>query len=130
MEYEDLFTLNIINLSDEQLIELRNRLEFEHGKIAEEWSIELASFAKENFDPYSFWGKRKIEKLNKKYAPKTADILNLMEDIEKELFKRDRLKYQKMFDGKDNDEVDEIDRNEFFEKEELKTLKHKQDLED
>ena len=129
MEYEDLFTLNIIDLSDEQLVELRNRLEYENGKIAEEGSIELASFAGENFDPYSFWGKRKIEKLNKRYAPKTAEILNLMEDIEKELFKRDRLKYQKMFDGKHNDEVNELDRNEFFEKEELKTLKHKQDLE-
>lgn len=129
MEYQDLFRLNIVDLSDEQLIELRNRLEFENGKIAEAWSIDLANMAGENFDPYSFWGKRKIEKLNKRYAPKTAEILDFMEDIEKELYKRDKFKYQRMFDGKQNDEVEEFDKNTFFEKEELKTLKHKQDLE-
>lgn len=129
MEYEDLFNVNIIELSDEKLVELRNRLEFENGKVMEEWSKYLAQNTNENTDPYSFWGKRKIDKISKKFAPKSAEILNLMEDVENELYKRDRIKYQKMFSG-EHTEAEEINEQDFFEKEELKTLKHRQDLQD
>lgn len=129
MDYTAYFGANWADYTDEQLVEVRNFLEFENGRIIEEWSEDLAKNTTENLDPYSFWGARKIKKINSRHTHKTADILNLMDEVENELIKRDRLKYNKMFDGKKGD-YSKISEKEFFEKEELKTLKYKQKLKD
>lgn len=116
-------------LTDDQLVELKNNLEVEYGKLIDEWGREVGYLVKEkNVDPYSRLGERKINKVIKKYADVSGPIKNIIEDIEFELAKRDNYKFQQSFIGGKSYYDENMTEAEFFEKESLKTEKYRQSI--
>ncbi len=125
------YQVNLVNYSDEDLINAKNNLDIEYGKYAELWAQEVAYLVNEkNVDPYSFWGERKIKKVNTKYADKTSDIQLAIEMIDRELAKRDKYNFEQSFIGSKKYYDDTLTEEEFFEKEELKTMKYKKSIDD
>lgn len=130
MEYEKYIGMDPVNYSDSDLKNILNMLDFEYGKVMDAYAEDIKAIETPNFDPYSFFGERKINKISKKYAPVVADIEILMEDIISELQKRGKYYEEQRYMGgqSSNNESRTLSEKEFLEKEELKTLKHKQDL--
>lgn len=127
--YKDYMYVNLVDYNDDELIDIHNGLDAEYGRIVEEWGADIAKLINvQNVDPFSFFGKRKVDKLNNKYADKTSDIQILIEDIEKELEKRDKYNFEQSFIGGKSYHDKTLTEKEFFEKEELKTLKYKQSI--
>ena len=130
-KYTDYMNVNLVNFNDDELIELRNNLEIEYGKYIEDWGREVGYMINEqNVDPYSFWGEKKVNKVIKKYADKTSDIQIIMENIDRELQNRDNYKFQQSFIGGKKYYDDNLTEEEFFEKEELKTMKYRKNSDD
>lgn len=129
MSYTEYKNVNFVEFNDDELIAIRNQMEMEYGEFVDAWGKEVAFLINEkHVDPYSFWGEKKINKVIKKYADKTSDIQIIIEDIDKELFNRDNYKFQQSFLGKTGYYDDSLTQKEFFEKEQLKTLKYKQSI--
>lgn len=127
--YRNFINANLVDFSDDELVELKNHLEVEYGKLVEEWGNAVGKLVNvEGVDPYSFWGERKVNKVTKKYTSQTADIQILMEDIDLELSKRDNYRFEQSFIGGKSYHDTSLSEKEFFEKEQLKTLKYKQSL--
>lgn len=121
--------INLADYTDEELIETRNRLEIEYGKQIDSWSEEVAFLINEKkVDPYSFFGERKINKVINRYADKTSDIQIAMEEINKELEKRDNFRFEQSFIGGKKYYDDTLSKEEFLKKESLKTLKHQSSI--
>ncbi len=127
--YKDYWYVNLVDFSDDELIELRNNLDIEYGKLAEEWGEAVAHLVNDlKVDPYTFWGGRKVKKVTKKYSSQTAEIQVLIEDIHKELQKRDNYRFEQSFIGGKPYHDMNLSEKEFFEKEQLKTLKYKESI--
>ena len=123
--------VNLASYTDEQLIDARNNLDIMYGKYVDEWGKEVGVLINEKkVDPYSFFGERKINKVINKYADITADIRLAIEEIEIELQKRDNYKFEQSFIGGKKYHDDTLTAAEFFEKEQLKTMKYKQSITD
>jgi hypothetical protein len=130
MEYEKYIGINLVDYSDAELIKIRNLMDFEYGEVTEEWTRDLQALDTPNFDPYSFWGGKKLDKVTKKYAGVMADISLISERIENELEKRGKFAEEQRYSGKSKVTNKNIDEDEFLEKEELKTLLHRQDIDE
>ncbi len=129
MAKQQKLNINFAELTDLDLYGFRDRLLTERAKIEEEWADELASFADDTFDQYSFWGARKLKKLGKKYAKKTVGLNYIYELTMKEIAKRDKYKEEQRYSGNGavyytGSESDE----EFLEKEDLITKTYKSRL--
>ena len=119
----------LANYTDKELIEAKQKLEFEYGKYVDEWAREVAYLINEkNVDPYSFWGERKINKVTKKYTNITSDIQLALEKLASELQKRDNYNFEQSFVGGKSYFDKSLTEKEFFEKEELKTLKYRKSI--
>lgn len=126
MKEED--KVNLAELSDEQLIDIRNKLEMEYGAYLDDCASEVAELkTKQNIDLYSYFGEKKMNKIIKKYVKMTDGLDLAIEKIEDELKKRDNYKFERSFHG--GKYYDDVSEDEFFEKESLKTLKYKQSIE-
>ena len=120
--------INFADLTDEQLIDIRNKLEIEYGSYLDDCAAEVAELkTKQNVDLFTRSGERKMNKIIKKYVNMTDGLDLAIEKIEDELQKRDNFKFERSFYGKKY--YDDISEEEFFEKESLKTLKYKQSIE-
>lgn len=126
---KETLNLNFAELTDLDLYGLRDRLLVERAKIEDAWSDELASFAGDNFDPYTFWGARKLKKLGKKYAKKTMGLNYLYEQTLIEIEKRETYKEQQRYSGKGGYYTGSESDEEFLEKEELITKTYKSRIE-
>ena len=128
--YKDFLGIDVVVFNDKELIELRNNLDMEYGNIIDDWGKEMAYLVNEKgVDPYTFWGEKKINKAMKKYTSRTADIKNLLEDIEIELEKRDKYKFEQSFIGGKSYHDKTLTKEEFLQKETLKTMKYKDSIE-
>lgn len=130
MDYELLKKVNPALYEDDELINLRNMLEVEYGKVTDEWAEDFSDFVDEDFDPYTFMGERKIEKLNKKYTKMSSDIMVVIDLINEELSRREKYKEEQRYSGASNFSYGDETMEEFIEKEDLRTLSHKQDLDE
>ena len=120
--------VNLADLTDEQLIDIRNKLEIEYGSYLDDCAVEVAELkTKHNVDLYTRSGEKKMNKIIKKYVNMTDGLDLAIERIEEELQKRDNYKFERGFYGKKY--YNDISEEEFFEKESLKTLKYKQSIE-
>lgn len=129
MDYRKYIDMDPVNYSDEELKNLMNMLEFEYGKIVDSYAEEIKAISTPNFDPYSFRGEKKISKIAKKYSEPAGDIGYLMDIIEDEMKKRGKFyEEQRYREGGAENLKPAISEEEFLEKESLKTLKHKQDI--
>ena len=120
--------VNLADLSDEQLIDIRNKLEMEYGGYLDDCAAEVAELkTKQKVDLFSYFGEKKMNKIIKKYVKMTDGLDLAIEKIEDELKKRDNYKFERSFYG--GKYYDDVSEEEFFEKEALKTLKFKQSIE-
>ncbi len=125
MEEEIVFA----NYTDQELEEAKHKLEIEYGKYVDEWAREVAYLINEkNVDPYSYWGEKKVKKVTKKYTNITSDIQLAVEKLNIELQKRDNYHFEQSFVGGKSYFDETLSKEEFFEKEELKTLKYKKSI--
>ena len=130
-EYLKYIGINLVDYSDDELKDIYNEISVEYGKTMEMWSLDLKTFADENpnLDPYSFWGGRKLNKVSKKYAKDIAAMEMIMDDIEKELGLRGKYEEEQKYSGSSNFKYKQESEEEFLEREDLKTLSHKQKVE-
>jgi hypothetical protein len=92
----------------------------------DEWAKELKIISSvEGFDPYSFWGERKIKKLAKKHAQKTSGLIYLEGLTAEEIRKRDKYKEEQMYSGKGKYKGYTMSTEEFLEREQIKTESYK-----
>ena len=116
--------VDIRAMTDKQLKVFRNELLMEQSKISNEYSDEIASIATVNFDPNSYWGEKKINKIAKKYADKISGVDYLVELVIAEMGRRNMLNDQ--FGVADEDQSLE----EFLESEETKTMAYRSDIDE
>ncbi|MBQ4542065.1 MAG: hypothetical protein IJA23_04355 [Clostridia bacterium] len=116
----------LANYTDEELLDAKQKLEIEYGKYVDEWAREVAYLINEkNVDPYSYWGEKKVKKVTKKYTNITSDIQLALEKLAVELQKRDNYNFEQSFIGGKSYFDETLTEKEFFEKEQLKTLKYR-----
>ena len=119
----------LANYTDEQLLEAKQKLEIEYGKYVDEWARETAYLINEkNVDPYSYWGEKKLNKVTKRYTNITSDIQLALEKLAVELQKRDNYNFEQSFISGKKYYDDTLTEKEFFEKEQLKTLKYRKSI--
>lgn len=80
--------INLSEMSNEQLIEFKTHLEKGYDKLCEDRAKELKQFDTEEFDPFSFLGKKKVDNIVKKYAELDDGYTFLMEELLRELQQR------------------------------------------
>ena len=130
MNLELLKELNPALYTDEELVFLRNNLEIEYGKVNEMWAEGLDKFADKNFDPYSLTGELSIKNYNKKFSGQASDILAIIDVIDDELAAREKRNDEARYSGKSHFKYKDENIDEFIEKEDNRTLKHRQDIEE
>ena len=113
----------IRSMDDKEIIIFKNHLLMETSKIHEAYADEIAEIATVNFDATSYWGKKKIDKIAKKYAEQSSGIDYLIELVNIELGRRNIS--NKQF-GQSSDDEQDIDA--FLESEELKTMAYREDI--
>ena len=79
-------------------------------------------------DPDSYWGDRKINKVTRKYTDITSDIQLALEKLAVELEKRDNYNFEQSFIGGKSYHDKTLTEKEFFEREQLKTLKYRKSI--
>ena len=113
----------IREMDNKEIIVFKNHLLMETSKINDSYADEIAEIATVNFDPDSYWGKKKIDKIAKKYAEQSSGIDYLIELVNIELGRRNMLNSQF---GQSSDDEQDIDA--FLESEELKTMAYREDI--
>ena len=126
MAKETTLMVNFPEMTDEELYAFRDKLSVLHAKFDDEWVEELKIISNQDgFDPYSYWGERKIKKLAKKHAQKTSGLLYLESLTAEELRKRDKFKEEQMYSGKGKYAGRTMTTEEFIEREQIKTESYK-----
>lgn len=122
--YKDYINLNLVDVAYNDLEMILGELEAERDEYIEKWAGESAEIVAAGTDPYTFFGERKLGKVNKKYAGDVAEIEMLMDDIAKELDKRDQHNEELKYSGKGDFAAYESAK-EFLERESMKTEGYK-----
>lgn len=122
--YKDYINLNLVDVAYNDLEIILGELEAERDEYIEKWANESAEIVADGTDPYTFFGERKLGKVNKKYAGDVAEIEMLMDSIGKELDKRDQHNEESKYNGKSDFSAYES-AEEFLEREGLKTQGYK-----
>ena len=79
--------VNFSEMTEEELIEFKKFLEERYQQLCNDRAKELADLGSE-FDPYSFQGSRKINKISQKYQEMDDGFRFLMEELLKEMKQR------------------------------------------
>lgn len=125
--YKDYIYMNMVNYTDQELEVIYGELEAERDDYVDKWANEVAAISTEDFDPYSFFGERKLKKIANKYADPISDIDIILENIDKEFAIRERAEDENKYSGKGKPIVEE-DEETFIEREKLKTMSHRTDV--
>lgn len=128
MSYVDYIGMVPADYTDNELIKINSEIEEEYNELVEQWAEDVKSVSTENFDPYSFWGERKLKKIAKKYADKAAEMTIIMEDIERELALRENYNEQQKYIGSNTNIPKNnfnLSTDEFIQRESMKTLRHR-----
>lgn len=125
MSYIDYIGMVPAEYTDEELIKIKNELEAEYSEIVADWAEDVKNLSSDKFDPYSFFGERKLKKIADKYADQSADITIILEDIERELSLRENYNEEQKYLNSNKVKNSKMSTEEFIQKESMKTLKHK-----
>ena len=116
--------------STENLMALVNEVDMKKSVIREKLAAEMAEVLKdERFDAYSFFGRRKLKKIAKKYdgALKGADVY--MAILKKELKRREFFEEESKYSGKSIVKRKQVSEEEFLQKEQDKTWAYRSKIE-
>ncbi len=86
MNNEEL-NINFLEMSDDDLYALKKKLEQAYAKLCSDRALDLRRIDGDNFDPFTFMGKKKVEAITKRYAELDDGYMFLMEELLRE-FKR------------------------------------------
>ncbi|MBO5344896.1 MAG: hypothetical protein IKB06_02600 [Clostridia bacterium] len=126
---DEKLNLNLVDYSDERLFEFRDWIQAQGELVSEEWAEEVKQKTSGDFDPYSFFGARKLKKIAKKYAGQVSGLNYLRELVNTEIAKREKYNEEQRYIGRGQERINES-MEEFLRKEESKTKTYKDRLED
>lgn len=119
----------IADYTDEELRNFVNQIAMQRSVLQERCAEEMNKYlANERFDIYSYFGKKKIDKISQKYAVYFSGADYIEEIIKEELKKRDKYNEEQRYTGR-SVAVKEISKDEFLQKEEDKTWMYKSKIE-
>ncbi len=130
IDLEQFKELDPIEVSDEKMKYFSEELLKMHDELTDAWAEELKTLETEEFDPYSFFGERKIKKLAKKHAPKIAEVDMLLDVIDDEMQKREKFKDEQRYVDGGNITTSELSGEEFLKEEQKKTERIRRKYED
>ena len=120
---------NIADYTDEELKNFLNQIAMQRGVLQTQCADEMNQYLKDDgFDVYSFWGRRKVDKISKKYASIFAGADYLEETIKEEMKKREKFNEEQRYTGKSIVKKEQS-LEEFLEKEQDKTWAYKSKIE-
>lgn len=117
-------TVNFSEMTNEELIEYKNNIEKRYEILCDERAEELADLGKD-FDPYTFWGSKKIERIRKKYDDADDGFHFLMEELFKEIEKR-QISLLDVEIEKEKEEIQNLSDEEYIIREIEKNKKYRQ----
>ncbi len=121
--YKDYMDIEVINYSNKELEFIYGELSAEYDDYTDKWAKEVADISTDDFDPYSFFGERKLKKITKKYAGTLADINSIIGIVADELNKREKVADEERYIGKG--QFNSEDKDTFLEREKMKTISYK-----
>ena len=121
--YKDYLDIDVINYSNQELEFIYGQLSAEYDEYTDKWAKEVSDISTDDFDPYSFFGERKLKKITKKYAGTLADINGIIEVVADELNKREKVADDEKYIGKG--QFTNEDKDSFLEREKMKTISYK-----
>lgn len=122
MSYLEYMNMDLTEMNHDELVKIQRQVLAEYDETMEKYAREVKMLDKPNFDPYSYFGEKKIRKIADKYSSDIADMEILLNSIDDELNKRldaeDLLDYER-----DAENETKEDRANFLERESEKTEK-------
>lgn len=91
--------LDPAEVSDENMNYYREELIKMHDELSDAFAEELKKIDSDNFDPYSFFGERKVKKISKKYAKKISEVDMLVDVIDDEMDRREKYNEEQRYTG-------------------------------
>lgn len=99
IDLEQFEKLNPAEVSDEQMMKFQEELLKMHDELVDAWAEEVKTVCTDDFDPYSFWGSRKLDKIGKKHSKTLANVDLLLEIIDGEMTRRDQYNEEQRYTG-------------------------------
>ena len=119
----------IAGYSDEELKNFLNQIAMQRSLLQTKCADEMNEYLKnDRFDIYSFWGKRKMDKISQKYSGVFAGADYLEDIIKEEIKKREKFNEEQKYTGKSVVKKEQS-LEEFLEKEQDKTWAYKSKIE-
>lgn len=124
MKKKATLSINFAELTDDELLDYRNKLLVQREILNDLYVKELSEKTKGDFDPYSRRADRIFKKILNKYEDRETGLTYLEDLVNEEMAKRDEFKYQQLYRAGGNN-VKEMTAKEFIEKEKIKTEEYK-----
>ncbi len=122
IDFKDFDESKLYDYSSDNLRMFVNEIEMKLSVLREQCAAEMAKYLKdERFDPYSFFGKRKLKSIAKKFDNLLAGASEYLRIIKTELAKREKLEEDLKYSGK-GFKPDKLTQEEFLQKEQDKTM--------
>lgn len=99
IDLEQFKTLDPVDVSDEKMAYFKKELLIMHDELVDAWTDEVKLYDTEDFDPYSFFGERKLKKIAKKHAGKIAEVDLLIGVIDDEMSRREKYYEEQRYSG-------------------------------
>ncbi len=119
-------SVSFVEMTDDEIFEFRDNFEVAKKHLYKQWADDVLAIVNEpKFDEYSFSGKRKLDKIAKKYADDFDGALYIEEVLEEEIKKREKYNEQQLYLRKGGYKGTAVSVEEFIEKEQVKTDRYK-----
>lgn len=129
VEFKDFDESKLYEYTSENLKMFINEIEMKLSVLRESCANEMSEYLQdEKFDPYSFWGKRKLKKVAQRYDSKFVGGEEFLRIIKTELAKREKLEEDMKYSGKSIKQQKVIE-EEFLQKEQDKTWAYRSKIE-
>lgn len=124
-------TMDPVDVSDQKMAYFKEELLKMRDELLDAWSDEVKKLDSDDFDPYSFFGERKIKKISKQHSKKLAEVDLLLDVIDDEMSRRDNYNEEQRYMGTGKYVPKySTDSNQYLKNEEQKTEKIRRKYED
>lgn len=125
IEFKDFDETKLYDYSSDNLRMFINEIEMKLSVLREKCVSDMSVLLKdERFDPYSFFGKRKLQKIADKHNRMVIGANEYLKIIKTELAKREKLEDEMRYSGRSIKQK-AISEEEFLQKEQDKTMAYK-----
>ena len=125
VEFKDFDETKLYDYTSDNLKMFINEIEMKLSVLREKCVSEMAVYLEdERFDPYSFFGKRKLQKIAKRHNRLVIGANEYLRIIKNELAKREKLEDEMRYSGRSIKQKP-ISEEEFLQREQDKTMAYK-----